>query len=670
MNHRRHHSGKLSVCFTLLIILISAIAGCDSPAKTLNTDNQPLREEVGEISRYLFSNPSKAIAVGNGIMATAPDSSYYYGAKSAMALAYVLAGKPDSARIYRNETERYLAVNPQLYALGELHNYHLAIYYNIIADMDSCILYASKAHQLAMEGGYVQQAIVDLSIVGEAQEMLGRPIEAASVYRRAIAISDSLGDPDIVCHRILIGLAATYSSIGNYDMADKYFDMTGKAIMDMKEVGPHFIYYSTLGTSLYNRERYRDAIDVFHKAYVYADSLKNINFMGVAESNLGECHMLIGNLDSAEYYLDKAEVSLTAHGELDTNQQFYLNSLKGDLSLRKGYVEKAFKWLQKASKDTLRVLPRYAAFHYNRLARYYTYIADYITSIEYLSRAKAINDSIKSRSAYNYTAELECRYAQDTTLLKSHMRLTSKTKEVNFLRALVVGIILLVVIIVLIVMLRIIILKRKHTLEAMRLSNDMQRLRMENISNRISSHFIFNLLNGVDFPDNDKLRDVSELIRQNLELSDKPLVTLREELDFIDQYIKVERPSLGHNFTYTKIIDRDIDLDRKIPAMMLEIFVENSIKHGLRGYEGEKRLTVSMNHTGQTLVIEIVNNGNMVSRAPGTGTGLRVISQTVHLLNISNRNKIQINQEVDRKEGIYRVTIRIPDTYTFSALFH
>lgn len=669
MNHHHFGSGSPLVVLSLLAtLLFSFFAGCNRPTSVDTSYATRLRTDVGEVSRYLFADPGKALANGQHLLATATDSNLYYGTKSAMALAYVLAGKSDSARLFGHQVDRYLEANPEIYVVQELHNYHKSLYHNITADLDSSIYYANRAFEFAKLYADYHQAAVDLSIIGEAREMLGRPVEAVSTYRMTMTLADSVGDPDIVCYRTLIGLAATYSSIGNYDMADNYFDTIAASLKEMTEVGPHFIYYSTLGTSLYNRERYKDAIDVFHKAYVYADSIHNINFIGVAQANLAELHMLTGQLDSAEYYLERAEQNLCAHGAIDTNQLFYLNSLKGDLELRKGYAQEAYKWLQKASADTLRVLPRYQAFHYQRLARYYTYIADYISSIEYMTRARAIDDSIKNRSAYYYTAELEYRYQQDTTVLRSKVRFQEKVKEVNHLRLVIIAIILFVTIVTLGIFLRVVILKRRHTLEAMKLSNDIQRLRMKNISNRISSHFIFNLLNEGNIPYNDKIKDVNELIRQNLEINNKSLVTIREELNFIGQFIKVERQTLGDDFTYEVNIGEGVDEQRLVPAMMLEIFVENSLKHGLRGYEGPKFLRIGLKYVDHALVIEVVNNGRMSSTAAGTGTGLRVIYQTIHLLNIHNRHKMHISQGVDEADRVYRVTLSIPDSFTFATL--
>lgn len=669
MNHRPNISDKLIVSLTLISLTLSILSGCSRSDKSAS-DNSALQTDVMEITGRLFSDPDQALSVGRNFLVDVPDSTYLYGIKSAMSLAFLLTGDKDSCRIYRSEVDEYLTRNPENYILSELHNYHLSLYYNIVADLDSCIYYAEIASRNAISGGLIHRAVIDLSIAGESQEMLGRPVEATSTYRRAIAISDSLGNEGTTCVRILIGLANTYSSIGNYEMADSYFDEIENETEDFPSVGPRFLLYSSKGTSLYNRHDYRDAIDVFHKAYVLADSIKNINFIGVTETNLAECHMLLGNLDSAEYYLDKAAVNLTAHGELDANQKFYFNSLRGDLELRKGNIKEAFDRLNMASRDTLAILPRYAAYHYNRLARYYNHIADYRQAMEYKDRARQIDDSIKNRSAYNYTAELEYRYAQDTTVLKGRMRLDEKVEEVNHLRSLITVIFLLVVLIIIALSLRNKLIRRKQALEAARLSISVQRLRMENISNRISTHFIFNILNGVDISAKDKIKDVSELIRQNLKLCNQPLVTLRDELNFIDQYVKVERSTIGDDFTYHQELDPDIDLSRKIPAMMLEIFVENSVKHGLRGFEGQKYLNISLRHSDNSLVITVVNNGHMISTAPGTGTGLRVISQTVHLLNLHNRYKIQIQQDINRDINEYCVRIIIPDHYNFAALFN
>ena len=126
-------------------------------------------------------------------------------------------------------------------------------------------------------------------------------------------------------------------------------------------------------------------------------------------------------------------------------------------------------------------------------------------------------------------------------------------------------------------------------------------VRMENIRNRVSPHFIFNVLNReINSHSNgysENMRQLVKLMRRNLELTEHLCVTLDEELDFVHTYIDLERKSMGDTFALSLHVDKTIDLTREIlPSMMIQIPVENAIKHALREKQGKKNRSASGKH--------------------------------------------------------------------------
>ena len=82
------------------------------------------------------------------------------------------------------------------------------------------------------------------------------------------------------------------------------------------------------------------------------------------------------------------------------------------------------------------------------------------------------------------------------------------------------------------------------------------------------------------------MRGLVKLMRRNLELTEQLCVTMAEELDFVNTFINLEREALGDSFILSTSIDAAIHLDQEIlPSMMIQIPVENSVKHALRGKE-------------------------------------------------------------------------------------
>ncbi len=205
---------------------------------------------------------------------------------------------------------------------------------------------------------------------------------------------------------------------------------------------------------------------------------------------------------------------------------------------------------------------------------------------------------------------------------------------------------------------------------------------MENIRSCLSPHFTFNVLNREissyeeDDPRRKNLYSLAKILRRCVELSSQMTVTLSEELDFVDAYVQLECSRWGDRFEYIKRISDDIDLEREIiPSMFLQIPVENAIKHGLRGIEKKRRLAIEISKNDKGILLVVKNNGikymsQMVTS--GTGTGLKVIYQTIAFLNSRNVNKIELfistNKSEEGVEEGAKVEILIPNNYNYQAI--
>lgn len=219
--------------------------------------------------------------------------------------------------------------------------------------------------------------------------------------------------------------------------------------------------------------------------------------------------------------------------------------------------------------------------------------------------------------------------------------------------------------------------KRKSDREQWNLQRAIAALRLENARNRISPHFIFNVLNrelastqGV--AQHNKLMNLAKLIRWNLELTDKEAVSLAEELDFVDTYVALESEGM-EQFEYIRRIDDALSLPHvRIPSMLIQIPVENAIKHALRAKEGAKKLWVEVKAMkNNELEVIVCDNGGGYRRNSafkGTGTGLKVITQTIQMLNACNKQPIVLtveNVSLENGEQGCRIRFTIPLNYSY-----
>lgn len=193
----------------------------------------------------------------------------------------------------------------------------------------------------------------------------------------------------------------------------------------------------------------------------------------------------------------------------------------------------------------------------------------------------------------------------------------------------------------------------------------LTQLSLQNIRNRLSPHFVMNVLGRELSMDNEGVARLVKFIRQNLMLVEQTVIPLSEELDFVNTYVELERKSLPTDFAYSCHVDASIDVGQlQVPAMLLQVFVENAVKHGLRGQQGSMFLRVDVLKADGGIMVTIDNNGSDAQSDTGTHTGMSLVRQTVDLFNRYNQEPVRFDSGL-RDAGVWHVEIFIPTGYKF-----
>jgi two-component system LytT family sensor kinase len=168
--------------------------------------------------------------------------------------------------------------------------------------------------------------------------------------------------------------------------------------------------------------------------------------------------------------------------------------------------------------------------------------------------------------------------------------------------------------------------------------------RIEALSSQINPHFLFNTLTSISSlirsqPETARMLIVklSGLLRRLLR-SQEHFVTLREELEAIDEYLDIEAVRFGSKLRIEKSIDPE-SLDVVVPSMLLQPLVENSIKHGLSPKIGEGRITIRSVRQNGHAIIDVIDNGVGVTasqearlKSGGAGIGLRNVNERLRVV--------------------------------------
>ena len=163
-------------------------------------------------------------------------------------------------------------------------------------------------------------------------------------------------------------------------------------------------------------------------------------------------------------------------------------------------------------------------------------------------------------------------------------------------------------------------LKKQNQLltEKVTLERNLHKSVLTSIRSQMNPHFFYNALNTIQsYIVNDEKRNAStylskfsRLTRTILEMTGKETVTLAEEINALKLYLDLEKVRFNNALSCSIHVVKGLDTDEvRIPSMIVQPYIENSIKHGLLHKAGEKMLLVDFLKKDENLCIVIDDNG-------------------------------------------------------------
>ncbi|WNS46055.1 histidine kinase [Paenibacillus sp. MMS20-IR301] len=156
-----------------------------------------------------------------------------------------------------------------------------------------------------------------------------------------------------------------------------------------------------------------------------------------------------------------------------------------------------------------------------------------------------------------------------------------------------------------------------YKLEIQKKDLDLERVRAElkYLESQVDPHFLFNTLNAIlvickkyRYDEvTDVIRNLALVMRRLLSWKDD-LITVEEEISFIQMYLQIEKFRFQNRFNYELDIDPAV-LQFRIPKMCIQALVENSCKHGLQSVKWAREIHVSASREGTELLIVVTDNG-------------------------------------------------------------
>jgi len=531
----------------------------------------------------------------------------------------------------------------------------------ILGRPDSGLACTEQALQ-QMEGlkGVNGLRIIALANKGNIYRQLGQMDHSVNTYLQALGEADATGLEDTMKVALMLGVSTAYTFMGDYQNSQRWWQKTSELLPQMN-LSDQFIYFNNRGNEHYFQQHYKEALACFTHAaaLVRGNADKKWDYF-TALTNLGEIFVCLEKADSARVFINQADSFFRA-----VNFQpllYYLETERIELTLLEGRKAEALHMVRHCEQKDV-AIPAAKVLRLKAEEQVMSETGNYEEAYRIHNELHLLKDSIENANIRMQMNARLMQYEHDKRLLEQQRTIDHERIQSRLAWALLAVALLAVCLLGVLTILW----RRRQRMKDIQTRQQIVGMRMENTRNRITPHFIYNALSHEMLAQMEgkkpNLSLLTQLLRRGIEQADVLETTLAEELNFVDYYVGIERQQMPQPMVYSKVIADDVDTKSvKLPAMTIQIFVENAVKHGLRRQGGE--LTIRINRNGKNTLVEVIDNGQGLSPSYQEHTGMRVVRQTIQMLNECNRQQIDFG--IENLEQGCRSWLLLPDDYHYN----
>ena len=670
------------------------LAACSSEKKEDDSWYRPIDEFVTQHQQMMQSQPDSMILQIRNLKCGGKPELVEQWKRLIVAKCCYLKGADPECQALIDSVNGFCRQHPDLETTFKIQSYAdnlQGVLLQAVGKREPARTYYIKAYRELMKLDHHNDAIDICINIADASRQLGKLADASSWYRRANFLADSLNLHEAQ-NSILAGLGQVYNDLRNYQLAHFYFRKAERQYPPRNPKDAHF-FYNSWGNVYSSQEKPAEALKCFLKAQKAARQMGQPFMTAVVDANLGQTYLELNRLDSAQKYLANTTKFFFVQPNMQNDLQFYIDGLNAALALKQNRLDKASAILSKPY-DLSKMSPNYLYLYHKGWADLYERKGQFAKALQYQKLMKQYDDSLRNATMVSNVQENELRFKQDTAIVRRDLILQStqaEAKSSRLILLLVIGL-LVVGVLALVVFYRYKSLRHKH--QHREEMNRMMALKMENVRNRFSPHFVFNVLNifisnlpkGVNVK---PLRLLIQVLRANLLTCDQVAVSLEDELQMVMSYSSLRHETNPLLPMPRFDIAKEVNMSLMLPSMIIQIPVENALKHAFVEMEesGEKPLLdVKVWIEDGMLRIDVIDNGcggvgavagmgtRKTNAAASTGTGLRILNSTIEMLNAGNAHKLYFKMQSragaagggsDRQKGMC-VSIGVPCEYDYS----
>ncbi len=202
---------------------------------------------------------------------------------------------------------------------------------------------------------------------------------------------------------------------------------------------------------------------------------------------------------------------------------------------------------------------------------------------------------------------------------------------------------------------------RRSKMEKLKAENALKDAELIALKAQINPHFLFNALNNIRamvLEDQMKARDMisnlSDLLRYSIQFNEHEQVALRDEINIVRDYLQLETVQYENRLDYKLEVD-SATLEKKIPPMVIQLLVENAVKHGVSQLPGGGQIRVRTFLQDNDLIIQVENTGTLKSKEKSSGIGIKNAIERIRIL-----FAIEPYFDLSESNGKVLATIKVP----------
>lgn len=580
----------------------------------------------------------------------------------------------------------------RLFVFYYLHSKYLSL----TNTPDSAIIMLEKAASYLTQTSEIKRHLSILTFHAHLSQNKGDLSGATKKYLEALKIAkkEQRSESLVSCY---IGLSTLFYGQKMYKKAIEY---NQKCVGICDELEPQrtpacfAITYSNLSKFYLKQQQVDSSIFYGLKSIEIKEQMNNIQGLSYSYNAVANAYLKKKDTLTALLFFEKALISTKKVNDIKNLFQTLTHISK--IHLAKKDIPKLKEIIVALDSIVPKIQTPTTLINYYQIKRnYFELKKDYKNALGFVKKQFAMVDSTRRKSNTTLIASLETKYRTDQHKLEKELAqkesILSNEKAAQSKRNLIgTGIFTaLIILLLLYILSRLNIIKQQKTAldEAYELleqqkQNEVALLNLKALQAQMNPHFLFNALNSIQ--DLVLLKDIrnstiylgkfSNLIRKILLSSKEQFITLGEELEILQLYLDLEKLRFGDQFemNFSCTVPNDKQNDILLPAMFIQPYIENAIKHGLFHKKGLKKLLVEFKISDDFLTCIIEDNGIGQEKANEmkiktlhlhTGFSTEAIQHRVKYLNQSLNKNIIIQTEdlMDGQEALgTRVILQFP----------